>query len=297
MSSTIARSIGRSANIFVNYRRDDTAGHTGRLFDRLSSRFPGRIFRDIDTIEPGIDFVEIIHQAVGCCEVLIVMIGREWLNITDATGRRRLDNTNDFVRLEIATALERDIRIIPVLVEGAAMPRPEDLPPELALLSRRNAIELSDGRWAFDVDRLIQAIEGVLQDKAPSALMPVTQLPETPAPVPQTPPPPAPERRVSQAWVAALLFVLALALWIGWRLERPGAAPQQAGEEAPVIDTKPLEPAPSAIERKPEANHERQITRQPAGKPAEKTTDSKKTWKEKKQRWGKRVRGWFSKDN
>lgn len=300
MSSIIGRSLGRSANIFVNYRRDDTAGHTGRLFDRLNSCFPGRVFMDIDTIEPGIDFVEIIREAVGCCEVLIVMIGREWLNIADATGRRRLDNTNDFVRLEIATALERDIRIIPVLVEGAAMPRPEDLPPELALLSRRNAIELSDARWAFDVDRLILAIEGVLRDKAPSALMPVAQPPEAPAPVPQAPAPPAPEKRVSQAWLAAVLVVLALAVLIGWKLERsPGAAPQQVSEETPVIDTKPLEqapeatPAPSAIEKKPEVNHKRQITQ----KPAEKTAGSKNTWKEKKQRWAKRARGWFSGDN
>src|SRR6185436_14946996 len=98
----------RAANIFINYRREDTAGHAGRLFDRLSGRFPGRVFMDIDTIEPGIDFVEIIEQAVGCCEVLIVMIGRDWVTLKDESGRRRLDNPNDFVRLEIATALARN---------------------------------------------------------------------------------------------------------------------------------------------------------------------------------------------
>jgi hypothetical protein len=154
----------RSSNIFINYRREDSAGHAGRLFDRLSGRFPERVFMDIDTIEPGIDFVDTIEQAVGCCEVLIVVIGREWLHLADESGHRRLDNSSDFVRLEIAAALERNIRIIPVLVEDAAMPRPEDLPPDLLKLTRRNAIGLSDVRWAFDVDRLIQAIEGVLQE-------------------------------------------------------------------------------------------------------------------------------------
>ena len=243
MSSNIGRSLGRQANIFINYRREDTAGHAGRLFDRLSGRFPGRVFMDIDTIEPGIDFVEIIEEAVGCCEVLIVMIGRDWLTLADATGRRRLDNPSDFVRLEIGTALARDIRIIPVLVEGAIMPRPEDLPPELALLTRRNAIELSDARWAFDVDRLIQTIEGVLQDKAPSALMQVAQPVEVPAAVLERPAPPAPAKAMSRAWLAALLVVLALAAWIGWRLERPATAPQQVREETPVVDTTP-EPTP-----------------------------------------------------
>jgi hypothetical protein len=214
----------RSSNIFINYRRDDSTGHAGRLFDRLSGRFPERVFMDIDTIEPGIDFVDTIEHAVGCCEVLIVMIGRDWLFLSDATGRRRLDNPSDFVRLEIASALERNIRVIPVLVEGASMPRPEDLPPELARLTRRNAIELSEARWAFDVDRLIQTIEGVLQEKAPSALLPVVKAPAVP--VQQEPPPVAREARPRAWMIAAVLVLLAVPGWIGWKLatEKSSAA-------------------------------------------------------------------------
>ena len=257
MSSNIGRSLGRQANIFINYRREDTAGHAGRLFDRLSGRFPGRVFMDIDTIEPGIDFVDIIEAAVGCCEVLIVMIGRDWLTLADATGRRRLDNPSDFVRLEVATALERDIRIIPVLVEDAIMPRPEDLPPELALLTRRNAIELSDGRWSFDVDRLIQTIEGVLQDKAPSALMPVTTLQEAPAATPP-PPEPAPPKARPQAWLAAALVALALVGWGAWRFGRQQTsqvlqAPQKIGETAVSQSLVTSPPAPE-IQQEPAAS-------------------------------------------
>ncbi len=209
----------RRSAIFVNYRREDSAGHAGRLFDRLSILFPSRVFMDIDTIEPGTDFVEVIEQAVGCCEVLIVMMGGQWLSLADASGRRRLDNPSDFVRLEIAEALNRNIRIIPVLVEGASMPRPEDLPPDLAKLTRRNAIELSDARWAFDVDRLIQTIEGVLQEKAPSALLPVVTAPSQPAPAQEAQERKMQERKRSRAGLVLSLLVL-LALWIGWGLGR-----------------------------------------------------------------------------
>lgn len=223
----------RAANIFVNYRRDDSAGHAGRLFDRLNLRFPGRVFMDVDTIEPGIDFAEVIEQAVGCCEVLIVVIGREWLFLKDSTGQRRLDSPNDFVRLEIGAALERHIRVIPVLVEGAAMPRPEELPPDLLKLTRRNAIELSDARWSFDVDRLIQTIEGVLQYKAPSALLPATTAPVTPAPAPTLVPAPAPEKTRTLTWVIpAVLVLLALAGWGGWKFGNRPAPQGQETEEA-----------------------------------------------------------------
>ncbi len=231
----------RAANIFINYRREDTAGYAGRLFDRLSQHFPGRLFMDIDTIEPGVDFAEVIDQAVSCCEVLIVMIGREWLNITDAAGRRRLENPADFVRLEVAAALERDIRVIPVLVEGASMPQPEQLPPDLAKLARRNALELSDGRWAFDVDRLIQTIERVLREKAPVAPLP--------APAAASLPAPAGKARRPGAWMAlAAVVALIVAGWIGWRLtaggEKPGAPLPGAivDTEPPAPDTEPPPP-------------------------------------------------------
>ncbi len=151
-----------SSKIFISYRRDDAAGHAGRLFDRLSAHFGAdQIFMDIEQIEAGADFVQAIQEAVGSCEILIALIGRHWLS-GENEAERRIDNPNDFVRLEVATALERDVRVIPVLVQGAAMPRPQDLPADLVLLSRRNAIELSNTRWKHDVDGLIATVEKVL---------------------------------------------------------------------------------------------------------------------------------------
>ena len=114
------------ARVFISYRREDSSGWAGRLYDRLSQRFGGdNVFMDIDTIEPGLDFVEVIQRAVGSCDVLIALIGRQWPTVSDATGQRRLDNPEDFVRLEIAAALRRDIPVIPVLVRATAMPRPD----------------------------------------------------------------------------------------------------------------------------------------------------------------------------
>jgi len=114
---------------------------------------------DVDSIGPGEDFINVIETAVGKCEILIAVIGRDWLTITDETGKRRLDNPEDFNRVEIAAALNRNIRVIPVLVQDAEMPRRDQLPEALAGLSRRNAIELSDARWKYDVDRLIKVIQ------------------------------------------------------------------------------------------------------------------------------------------
>jgi len=245
----------RRANIFVNYRRGDSAGHAGRLFDRLSHRFPGRVFMDVDTIQPGIDFVESIEQAVGCCEVLIVMIGREWLSLKDENGRRRLDDPGDFVRLEIASALNRDIRIIPVLVEGAAMPRLEDLPADLARLTRLNAIELSDARWTFDGDRLIMAIEQVLLNTAPSALVPIE------------PAPARPRRKVrTRAWMALNAAVLlGLALWIGWRFERQ-PAPQPP--PSPTLVKPEVSPAVAELQPRPvKPAMAKPVQKQPVQKP------------------------------
>lgn len=150
--------------IFVSYRRDDCAGHAGRLADRLVEHFGrDRIFVDVDSIAAGEDFVTVIENAVGSCEILIAVMGRNWLS---AGGTGRLDNPNDFVRLEIATALRRDIRVIPVLVQRATMPKAQDLPEDLIKLLRRNAIELSDHRWANDVEELINVMEKVLAKRA-----------------------------------------------------------------------------------------------------------------------------------
>ncbi|CAN5116532.1 hypothetical protein BH18ACI2_BH18ACI2_16960 [soil metagenome] len=152
--------------IFLSYRRDDSAGHAGRLYDRLNARFPGRIFMDVSGIAPGVDFVEEIERAVGSCQVLIVLIGKDWLDIKDAAGRRRLDQADDFVRLEVATGLGRKIRVIPTLVRDAHMPSAEALPPDLAALARRNAMEINDHDFDHDVERLIQTLETELGEQS-----------------------------------------------------------------------------------------------------------------------------------
>jgi hypothetical protein len=158
------------SGIFVSYRRDDSSGHAGRLFDNLVSHFGReRIFMDIDTIEPGEDFVSVIENAVGSCDLLIAVIGQNWLSGTTG-GTGRLDDPNDFVRVEIATALDRDIRVIPVLVQRAAMPSQRDLPDNLTKLARRNAIELSDLRWQNDVEQLIEVMDRVLAKREQARL-------------------------------------------------------------------------------------------------------------------------------
>jgi TIR domain len=105
-------------HFFISYRRDDSGGHAGRLYDRLSAHFGAEyVFIDIDTIEAGSDFVAVIENTISQCDILLVLIGKRWLSITDATGQRRLDNPEDFVRLEVQAGLERNIRVIPILVE------------------------------------------------------------------------------------------------------------------------------------------------------------------------------------
>ena len=146
--------------IFISYRRDETAYPAGWLFDRLSDRFGERqIFKDIDSIEPGDDFVDTITNAVASCDVLLALIGDEWLTAVDGKGQRRLDDPNDFVRLEIEAALSRNVRVIPLLVDGARMPRADELPATLGGLVRRQALELSPSRFTVDLNRLLRVLE------------------------------------------------------------------------------------------------------------------------------------------
>jgi TIR domain-containing protein len=170
LQATLTESAQEEASkIFISYRRHDTEGFAGRLFDQLSIHFgEQQIFMDIDTIEAGEDFIEVIEQAVSSCSVMIAVIGPRWLTSVDGEGRRRLDNPEDFVRVEISTALQRNIRVVPVLVQGASIPKSTQLPEVLAKLARRNAFELSSTRWKYDVERLILIIEKVLRKSKPS---------------------------------------------------------------------------------------------------------------------------------
>ncbi|HEV2687606.1 MAG TPA: toll/interleukin-1 receptor domain-containing protein, partial [Bryobacteraceae bacterium] len=146
--------------VFISYRREDASAYAGRLYDHVSARFGAeRVFMDIDTIRPGDDFVQVISDRVAACDSLIAVIGKNWLSCRDSNGRRRLDNPNDYVRIEIASALQRNVRVIPALFDGAAMPSASDLPPDLAPLARRNAIEISNTLFRPSVERLIQTLE------------------------------------------------------------------------------------------------------------------------------------------
>lgn len=149
--------------IFISYRREESAGRAGRIYDRLRERFgKDRVFMDVSAIEPGVDFVETIDRAVGSCTALLVVIGRRWLECAGSAGRRRLDDPRDFIRLEVATALRRNIRVIPVLVQDAVMPDEDALPEELKALARRNAIEINDTHWDTDLAQLVGSLERVL---------------------------------------------------------------------------------------------------------------------------------------
>jgi TIR domain-containing protein len=150
--------------IFISYRRSDAEGWAGRLSDSLRAQLGHvRIFRDIEEIPPGVDFVEYFTRAVGECDAFIEIIGPGWLTATDAKGQRRLDDPDDLTRLEVATALRRNIRVIPTLLEGASMPTAEDLPPDLQGLARRNAYPLSDSRWTEDTRKLADILREIVQ--------------------------------------------------------------------------------------------------------------------------------------
>jgi hypothetical protein len=149
------------ATIFISYRRQDSGDITGRIYDRLVQRF-GRetIFKDVDSIPPGVDFRIFMGDAVGQCNLLLAVIGRQWLSSQNESGARRLEDPRDFVRIEIESALQRDIPVIPLLVQGAAVPGENALPPSLQKLAYRNAIPIRpDPDFHSDVDRLIKSIE------------------------------------------------------------------------------------------------------------------------------------------
>ena len=199
--------------IFISYRRGDTSAHAGRLYDSMAAEFgDGNVFMDVD-LEPGIDFVERITDAVAACHVLIVVMGPKWSTVEDEDGQVRIADPEDFVRLEIQTALRRDdVTLIPVLVSGALMPDREDLPTDIQPITRRNAIELSDGRWRYDVGRLLTRLKELLVGTT-TLDEPVITEPVTPEPVTPVPPPapvrPTPVRIVIEGiLVAGLIGVI-----------------------------------------------------------------------------------------
>ncbi|MBK9327121.1 MAG: TIR domain-containing protein [Hydrogenophilales bacterium] len=222
------------SGIFISYRREDAAGHAGRLFDRLKARFgKSAVFMDVEGIDAGIDFVETIDDAVSTCDVLLAVIGRGWLDARDDHGARRLDNPQDFVRLETGAALSRRIRVIPVLVEGVAMPPADALPEALQPLARRQAVELRDSRWEADVENLIQKLEQALAGGA-----------EKPGSAPASPPaaPVEPRTKVSASrpglWLAGAAILILGGIGLGVLLNAPDdpgpARPRAAADAVPA---------------------------------------------------------------
>ncbi|GCL61895.1 TIR domain-containing protein [Pseudaquabacterium pictum] len=212
--------------IFLSYRRSDSTGWAGRLHDSLARELPGtRIFMDVEEIPPGVKFADYIHEAVGSCDVLIALIGPHWLDTRDAAGQRRLDNPDDFTRLEIVAALDRDVRVIPALVGGAAMPSPDDLPAALRGLCDRQNLEVDDRAWEDSCKRLCRSLRiGQATGAAPAG-------------GPATASPPSATRRPGvAAWigglVAAGLLAGGIAAWAPWqRADAP--APSAAAVPSP----------------------------------------------------------------
>jgi TIR domain len=149
-----------AAKVFLCYRRDDSAGYAGRVQDRLAQEF-GRdlLFMDVDTIPLGVNFATVLRNEVAKCEVLLAVIGPHWLDARDEAGTRRLDDPHDFVRIEIGAALQRNIPVIPILLDGAKVPKGNELPKDLEELSMRNGLDVRHASFHNDIDRLVRGLK------------------------------------------------------------------------------------------------------------------------------------------
>jgi TIR domain len=228
--------------IFISYRRDDSEGQAGRLYDDLSRRFgDSSVFMDVAAIEPGLDFRKVIDHNVASCGVLLAVIGPGWLEAKDETGQRRLDNPTDFVRLETASALKRDIPVVPVLVHGARMPKAEQLPADLGELAYRNGLELTHARWDSDVEVLVKALQRHVKDEAEAAetssKASAAQVSGPVSSVAQAPPAKSHGTLTAVAVVAAAVAVFGLYLGLH-------RSPQPDAGKSTVIVTPPVQPQP-----------------------------------------------------
>jgi TIR domain len=216
-------------SIFISYRRDDAEGEAGRLYDDLVRAYGNdAVFMDVAGIAPGLDFRKAIDDNVAGCGVFLAIIGSQWATITGTDGRRRLDDDNDFVRLEIASALARNIAVIPVLVHDAHMPHPEQLPDNIKDFAYRNSVEIFHARWNSDVQLLIEALKQYVTTSSSTETQPVhaTVPVQLPPPVSNEPAPAAaPVSRMP--WIAggAAVAVLLLAV-IGYFVVRPHPTPE-----------------------------------------------------------------------
>ena len=204
--------------IFISYRREDSAGHTGRLFDSLRRHFgDDSVFLDLSNIDSGQNFGDTIRQAIRSADIVLAIIGPEWLTC-ERDGQRRLDDPNDLVRAEITTALANGVPVIPVLVNGTVPPAEPVLPDPLRPLARRDAHDITDERWTYDVERLIAMMERLVGPKAR----------------------PASSRWMIAAMILALAVAVGAAIWLYPRTRGTSVAPDE-----PVADLAP--PAAQAV--------------------------------------------------
>jgi hypothetical protein len=150
---------GYMSTVFISYRRQAAAGEARALFNDLVARLGhGAVFMDVDSISLGRDFRSELQKTLATCDVMLVIIDRDWALAKDGNGRKRLESAGDYVRMEVETALKRDIAVTPVLIQGAQMPAPEELPAEIRDLAFRNGFELSHNRWESDLVELIRRL-------------------------------------------------------------------------------------------------------------------------------------------
>ena len=156
-----------AAKIFLCYRRDDSAGYSGRIGERLTREFGRESFMDVDAIPLGANFVKALHEAVAKCEVLLAVIGPNWLDARDKEGNRRLDDPSDFVRIEIGAALQRDIPVIPILLDAAKVPTARQLPKDIEELHARQGLDVRLASFDSDIDRLFRGLKAQIGLGAP----------------------------------------------------------------------------------------------------------------------------------
>ena len=219
--------------IFINYRRDDSAATAGRLHDRLAQTF-GRenLFMDVDHIPAGVDFVDYLPSQVAACDVFLAVIGPNWLDAKDDDGRRRFENPDDFVAIEIAAALARNIRVIPVLIDGARTPKADKLPDSIKPLVRRNAVEVRHANFGRDAESVITKVREALKTARPVT----RRWPFTTS---------VAERLWARRMVAGGAAALLLVGWIGYQMGVPVWVPSMQRMQRAE---QPLLKAPSAVE-------------------------------------------------
>jgi hypothetical protein len=220
-----------AGKIFINYRRDDSISTAGRLHDRLAQTFGRKnLFMDIDHVPAGVDFVEYLNNQVAACDIFLAVIGPNWVDAKDNRGRRRFDNPNDYVTVEIAAALARNIRVIPVLVDGARTPDDDKLPDSIKPLVRRNAVEVRNTNFGRDAEALVTKVREALK----SARLMTTRRPFMASSGPWLM---VPRRWRMVGSATALLLVGWIGLysfgapvWVPWQPGPPGADKSKAAE-------------------------------------------------------------------